>query len=582
MSTRELITPSRSLRSERAAFKLQPPPLRRNKANRKCSVITGANSGQENDTKVPLLMTASGSSSVSKQKLASTEGFYTIENNSMPSIFEDDDDTATTCSFKEAYAEITVHPSDRSERRKRSTQTITIEGSKHCGVLVTSPLMSGNRMCESPLAIGSKDRDTNADRTPKSTTSSYFNLARNSFGASLRKRTSQPMNSDPTRKSTKSSAASHTVVCLSPRSPLTPRSRFSLQSPKIQEGDVAGTFVVFPRGGHVEAGPLSATLKSLGVVRDTSDDVKEKVESPTGVKSDSMEAFETRLAHRVFLHERAQYAKEENRQRAQDAESLFKTRHHLSPDHDTSKLFVYDSGLSPYPPQVGGRVQSTVRGGQQRSTLQASFIRLSTLFSGYKIPSRQDPKLEMKTAVHDNAAGLLRPEPALPKKKGDGWGGLLPRQSWFEYGTLGPLASPCVSPTKSTHLRPLMLQANTPSKLKEEEVWVDDEPFTAVDHSPIVEVEDRTLQKLRVRFPDYTPKSSRIAAEMSNEAKAHEEALAVTYTSTSAEGRPVNQHSMKEFLELHYGMIVSILIILAIAIAILIIALSAVKRHQNA
>lgn len=385
----------------------------------------------------------------------------------------------------------------------------------------------------------------------------------------------------------------HMVISLSPLSPLSPARQAALHTPKCQPD----TFdQLKPPGSVQQAGcefwksegePLSATLRRLGAARTSRrfDVVLEEQGGEMG-KLNSCTAHQTasiapngwtqRITKRLDERESAQKMLEDHRQAINQATPLLRVDRAASDDapdnlavgspsiqHSISKSPVNPEGQSMAAP-ARDRVQSTVRGGRQE-TLWMTMRRKSNSLAAYIFGNHQ----RARSTYTDVFVPLETERPAMPGapraaagaiSRGDGWGGLRPRASWFPDLHLGPLLSPASPPHLDTSARPRVqrlrsfhLRAQKPYGHETE--WIDEEtddcqPLTASkpDRTSMhtdTHSEDNVLKTLRVRFPSYLPQPR------SERQKAQEQArqgwpiprsggTVVTYFNDSAEGVPTD------------------------------------------
>jgi hypothetical protein len=480
------------------------------------------------------------------------------------------------------------------------------------GSVLTSPVKSDLRnsafftasKCQEEVIetddLGGNTLDT--EPPPTASTSSFSGAARSTFGFSLRKRGSQQ--SQCLSPTSPSNSERHVTLNLSPMSPLTPKRYAALHTPCHLhfESSRINTHLVVQSSKDCDVGnePLSATLKRLGAARQTlfigEEEENNIMDRNTRVAAQD---WERRMTERIEVQKKAADLIASNRQILRESEGLFKKSANEEVAEANDEKYTHswlntDSGrplanTDREKNQTYKRLQSTTRGGQQSAFFRSTLGRLSITLTNYIFskPSNTNQKLDCDIismqAIGDDG-GLTRPDLAVPREKGDGWGGLRPRSSWFPGLGLGPLTSP-TRESKSVPLRPLHLKGgSTGSCFNVEDEWIDEEeeqPLIIKQEGETPNEEEMTMKKLRVKFPSYLYKPSRDGRQSSTSLN---DGIIVEYTKTSAEGRPASKGKMRQLLSFfrsQFGLWIALLIVVCMAAILAIIAASAIGRIRN-
>jgi len=294
----------------------------------------------------------------------------------------------------------------------------------------------------------------------------------------------------------------------------------------------------------------------------------------------SLAGWEQSLAERVASQKQAVEANKANREALQQAKGLFEAS---SYEEQCGKVKASryswldrDPGLLTKRPGYS-RIQSTARGGPRRN-IRSSISSISTvlansIFRRGQEKDQGEAKGDIPLSTIDEGA-IARPDPIAPRAKGDGWGGVRPRSSWFPDLTFGPLVSPVSSPGKQ-YLRPLQLLQNPQSLDKD--LWVDEMEVQEDKATARSEEQDDSIRKLRVRFPSYLPKPSR---DRHVSAVSPDEGTTVTYTKTSAEGRPTSTKQSLHIIRRNGGLLLAFLLVIAMTTFVAVIGTQAI-RHAS-
>jgi hypothetical protein len=548
MSTRQLVSPSRTS-PKVSTFRLQPPPYRY-KEKRKGRILSKKDVHAETSTAYdddhqPLL----GGSSVAS--------FVIGEDDSDSSSPPFEPRRTTLSRIEECFTDDGITFDKVHHKRLLAEGWSNYNGlnaTEHGGVL-TSPVKSDVRshafQRQDEPTSGSIDIE-NDNVPPTSTTSSFSGISRTTFGVTIRKRSSQQSMRSPDHKGeegylrpskvSRRGNEEHIIVNVLPMSPMTPKRSAALHTPSQSRFDEfkINTHLVLPsRKSDLE--PLSATLRRLGASRKTLLVVggEEELAFDEEEVQRIMPEWEKRMVERLESRNTAAELMEANQWALQQSDGLFQSKQSASlqlPEDMTSK----GRSLSPFreehpdPVQrktVYSQIQSTTRGGPYRTTMRSTMARVS-MFLGNLVPTWQvkEPRDDNRMTTIKGDDHLSRPDAAAPKGKGDGWGGLRPRSSWFPDMHFGPLKSPTASvPAYSTHLRPLRLQSFYTHIKDEEDSWIDEEyeDQEATEQKPSMEAQEVPIKKLRVKFPSYLPKPGR---DRRTSQDATEDAMVVEYT----------------------------------------------------
>lgn len=597
MSTRQLVSPSRPSPSEQGAiFRLQPPP-HRYKENRRCRVLSGkANQSQCStlEEEHPLLAT------LDRRTHKDGQG---PSLQASPAILGGVDDS------EEEDDASTIHGDDESmyERPKRllSGDVRLVYPKPHYidpseyGSILTSPVKSDIRnsaffrdLSHSQEELWEASASGSETTVCSSSTSSFSGIAGSTFGA-VRRRSSQQSVFSPKQASQISPLGEHTIVALCPLSPLTPRKSAALHTPTQAHFDGArvNTHLVLPSTKD-ESEPLSATLKRLGAVRKSMSlgEEEEALTMCTVTRQQLSPCREQSLAGRLESQKRAEEVMAANKQALQQSQGLFTQRAGEGKDEDKDTVlneanerlsWLRHSRTRSKP--AYSRIQSTTRGGHQQPVLRSTVNRMSTILASYIFGNTRRAGDKAETASIPlgtiGERSLPRPSPLAIRGKGDGWGGLRPRTSWFPDVVIGPLISPRA--TAPTLLRPLRLQSS--AGVDDESAWVDEEE-PEKDCRPPTDAANEPIQKLRVNFPSYLPKPSRDRRYRLSEGTAAsdaDESVFVRYSRTSAEGRPSTTcwpASLRRSLRLNSGLFLAFLLLVSITAVVVIITTSVIGR----
>jgi len=533
--------------------------------------------GEDEQSLVKLVNTCTSENGEQKSSWSRLTGplLATLSNIEDASDNDDDDDVST------------VRGEDFGvfERPKRLLQGDTRLEYPDCelqGNVLISPVKTANqnrsKLHQSRgLEVMTTDNTGNDEPLLTSTTSSFSNVARSTFGASYRRRGSVQSIKSPVKDAEAlggptggiSTETEHTIVNLLPLSPITPRRSATIHTPSHLHFDElkVNTHLIVPIRKH-DSEPLSATLRTLGARRgslsdDEGEDSTDSIETQLAMQ-DMKQRMQVRLEHHNYVEELVKA----NQSALRESEDLFTM---------TDKKPAYS------------HIQSTTRGGQQPTPARSTLGRLSTILTNYIFGNLHNAreKLEVEKTPMDavGSEDLTQPDQTLLKRKGkgDGWGGLRPRSSWFPESRLGPLMSPTRVLTPS-HLRSFQLRTCTEPIV--DDIWIDEEEIEehSVGQVGVMEKPEESIKKLRVKFPSYMPKPSRDGRHLSNSSTGSNDSIVVKYTKTSAEGRPVSKRGI--FKSLHvlrsYGGLLMALLLLVCMVAILaVVATSVIDRSKN-
>lgn len=579
MSSRHLVIPSRSesLR-ETTTFKLQPPP-HRYKENRRCRVLFKRDDAPAKSLVQASLAHIKSPLSPRRKKRGSTSSPL-LEEAISPAI-----------------------DNDASSTSDEDVQSVEQESPARLGGVMTSPVRGevrnsaffGDPCVWSPQSM--TGYDTSVDKCPSaSRTSSYHSIARTvtTFGVAVRKRGSSLQSvQSPTEKqcgysgSTSSKSAAHTILPMSPLSPLALKTVPSLDTPADLHFDRINTHLVLPICENQDE-PLSATLKRLGAARRSMDlcEEDERESSDALYSHASLAGWERSLADRVASQKQAVEASRANQEALQQANGLFQTCSHQE-QRSKAKTLRYpwldrDPNFITSRPEYS-RIQSTARG-EPRRNIRSSISSISTVLANHifrrgqeRIQEEGKAVIPLNTIAEDTVA---RPAPAAPRPTGDGWGGLRPRSSWFPDLTFGPLISPVASSPSKQHLRPLQLLQ--PSQPLDRDPWVDEVGGLDVeqddDASLSVEEQDDSIRTLRVRFPSYLPKPSR---DRHGSPASSDQGTTVTYTRNSAEGRPTSTRQSLQIIRTNGGLLLAFLLVIGMASVVAFIGTRAIRHASS-
>ena len=603
MSTRQLVHPSTVL--DTSCFRLQAPPHQYNRDKRKGRILpqnvlgsTGGLGQQASTDNHAATLAVKNEMRGRKRANSATSAFE-------PLLGE----TAEVDDAEEGASTVTdeLKQSQRLLCDNVQLDPLADEGSCHA-VLLTSPVKDSVRNIAffgDTIIWSTSDGEMQTPRSACSSsfsmsTTSFHGLARSTFGLGFRRRGSQQSSQSalisPTQYGRYEDARieqsdnDHTILLLSPRTPLTPRRSAAPHTPSRPRLDVVNTRLIVPSGNH-DSEPLSATLKRLGAARKSvqvqdEDRSADSTNTKSGLSTapTTNEGLEARLDN--FM--RAKEARKANHAALQLAEGLFSSRR--------SKNSIYYDARPRMEPSLKvcsgpayTRIESTTRAGQHRS-MRATVSHISAVLAGYvfgnlhkpKEPNESDDSESESVALTATTEDILhRPEPVAPKQRADGWGGMRPRSSWFPNLRAGPLISP--PPTASSrHLRALQLQS-FPRCNNEDEAWVDqDEEPGKEPNSPRRE-QDMPIKTLRVKFPSYLPHPRRDLRETPaslSDNGADEAITVVKFTNRSVEGRPSTRYFSLRRLHSSGGLFLAFVILLSMVAALAIIVTAVLSQEH--
>lgn len=561
MSSRQLLVPTKpeSDRQQISIFRLQPPP-NRYKENRRFQVLSKRASDSTSD----------------EGKKDSTLPFRRQKRCSISSPLPADQSEEGR---EEAKHNLDVDKSQGSRWSQDDSFTYS-----HSGGLITSPVKSdvcnsaffGDACVWSPQAkeenAASPDKMVSASRT------SFHSIARSTFGATARRRVS--LKSPLTAQGKMVSDARHTILQLSPMTPITPRTMSSLHTPCDLQFDMINSQLELPLCKN-DSEPLSATLKRIGASRKSMQvkEVEEDILEPVYTQA-ALSGWESSLMERLEEQKKGEEARKANQEALQQARGLFLFSREVEEDKDAD--FVRKQpplwlDKVPFEKSAGGDNGHTGNSNTIRSTLET----FANMFKRIRKEEHEHIRLAI-SGIPDATLHL----------KGDGWGGVRTRSSWFAEYPLGPLASPTSTSSKpllrSLQLQPILSKSNT----KEEDVWIDiDEDELLVNdwkeqHEMDTSRDNISIQKLRVRFPSFLPKpkrSNKRPVSSQSDMNLTQEAIMVKYTDTSAEGRPLSRKNKTSqfvsFLRNHGGLLLAFFLIIGVAAFVAIIGSKAAQRR---
>lgn len=607
MTTRQLVHPSTVL--DTSCFRLQAPPHQYNRDKRKGRILPqnvlgsigglGQQASTENHAAVLAVKNemrgrrrANSATSAFEPLLAETAEVDDTEDGA--SIVMGDDTDELKQPQRLLCDDVQLDP-------------LADEGSCHA-VLLTSPVKDSIRNSAffgDTIIWSTSDGEMQTPRSACSSsysmsTASFHGIGRSTFGLGFRRRGSQQSAQStlisPTKYGRNEDARvelsdnEHTILLLSPRTPLTPRRSAAPHTPSRMRLDGVNTRLIVPSGSH-DSEPLSATLKRLGAARKSVQVQEEDCSADsTNTKSGLSTAPTTNqgLEAKLDNHMRAKEAREANHAALQHAEGLFSSR--------CNKISIYPESRPRMEPSLKvcsgpayTRIESTTRAGQHRS-MRATVSHISAVLAGYvfsnlhklKEPNESDDSESERAALtamtEDN---LHRPDPAAPKQRADGWGGMRPRSSWFPNLRVGPLISP--PPTASSrHLRALQLQS-LPRCNNEDEAWIDQDEEPSKEPNSPRRKQDMPIKTLRVKFPSYLPHPRRDLRETPAsllDDSADEAVTVVKFTNRSVEGRPSTRYFSLRRLHSSGGLFLAFVILLSMVAALAIIITAVLSQEH--